>query len=166
MSNPIIHFEIPADDVERARAFYTAVFGWKISDPWKMDYFMVETRGKNGDGINGGMMKRKMPGQPFTNYVGVASIDDALTKIMAGGGSLVMPKTEIGTNMGWIAAFLDTEGNIIGLHQSPPGAQPAKKTAAKKTAAKKSAKKAAKKVAKKAVKKVAKKKAKKKAKRR
>ena len=80
--------------------------------------------------------------------MGVASIDTALTKVQAGGGSLVMPKTEIGTSMGWIAAFLDTEGNIIGLHQSPPRAAAAAKKPATKAAGK-SAKKAVKPAAKK-----------------
>jgi predicted enzyme related to lactoylglutathione lyase len=169
MSNPIVHFEIPADDLERARTFYTSVFGWKISDPWKMEYFMVETRDHHGDGINGGMMKRKAPGQPFTNYIAVDEINDILAQVTAKGGILAMPKTEIGPGMGWIAAFKDPEGNIMGLHQEPDSAKqavvkkPPQKTA--KPAAKKSAKSAAKKVPAKAAKKAVKKTAKKKAKR-
>lgn len=53
MRNSIVHFEIPADDVSRAKKFYEDVFGWKISDPWKMDYFFVETKDKGEEGING-----------------------------------------------------------------------------------------------------------------
>ena len=154
MSNPILHFEIPADDLARARKFYTSIFGWKISDPWKMEYFMVETRDHHGDGINGGMMKRRAPGQPFTNYIAVDEINDILAQVTAGGGLLAMPKTEIGPGMGWIAAFKDPEGNIMGLHQEPDSAKqavkPSPKTRAKKSAAKASAKKAAPKAAKKA----------------
>ena len=151
MANPIIHFELPADDLARARSFYTSIFGWKITDPWKMEYYLVETKDKDGNGINGGMMKRKGAGQPFTNYIAVAEIDDTLAKIKAAGGRIAMPKTEIGTNMGWIAAFIDTEANIIGLHQFSPAMKPAaKKAPAKKAAAKKVvAKKPAKKVVKK-----------------
>ena len=170
MSNPILHFEIPADDLERARKFYTSIFGWKISDPWKMEYFMVETRDHHGDGINGGMMKRRAPGQPFTNYIAVDEINDILTQVTAGGGLAVMPKTEIGPGMGWIGAFKDPEGNIMGLHQEPdsakqaqqnPAPKPAKKAAVKsvkKAAAKKAPKKAAPKPVKKAAKKAAKRK--------
>lgn len=136
MPNAIVHFEIPADDVERAKRFYTKAFGWKISDPWKMNYFFVETRKKGEDGINGGLMKRKMPEQPFMNYLAVNSIDAFCKKVEKAGGVIVLPKTEIGPNMGWIAAFKDTEGNMMGFHEPP------KKIAAKK-AQKKPAKKAA-----------------------
>jgi len=135
MANSIVHFEIPADDVQRAIKFYKTAFGWKISDPWKMDYFFVETRKKGEDGINGGLMQRKMPDQPFMNYIMTKSIDKSLQKVEQAGGVVVMPKQEIGQNMGWIAAFKDTEGNIMGFHEAPR--KPAAKKAAKKTAAKK-----------------------------
>ena len=64
-------------------------------------------------------MQRKMPGQPFMNYINVPSIDESLTAIEKAGGKVAMPKTEIGSGMGWIAAFIDTEGNIMGFHQNP-----------------------------------------------
>lgn len=158
MPNAIQHFEIPADDVERAKAFYGKVFGWKFesypSAPGQ-EYFMVMA--KDGDtGINGGLMKRQMPGQPFTNYVTVDSIDRMLSAVQANGARVALPKQEIGQGMGWIAAFLDPENNLIGLHQVGPAAPrpaaakaPAKKRArrvakasAKKTATKKPAKRA------------------------
>ena len=123
MPNAIVHFEIPADDVKRAQKFYRAAFGWKISDPWKMNYFLVETKRKGEDGINGGLMQRKNPGQPFMNYISVKSIDDSLQKVQRAGGSVCMPKTEIGQGMGWIAAFQDTEGNLMGFHQTPTQAK-------------------------------------------
>ena len=142
MSYAIVHFEIPADDVLRAQKFYKQAFGWKISDPWKMNYFFVETRKQGEDGINGGLMQRKMPGQPFMNYIAVKSVDAALTRVLKAGGNVCMPKTEIAQNMGWIAAFTDTEGNMMGFHQAPK-ASAAKKSARKST--KKSTKKPAKK---------------------
>ncbi len=142
MPNPIVHFEIPADDLPRAKAFYEQALGWKISDPWQMGYYLVET--KDGElGINGGLMERKMPGQPFMNYMAAASIDAALEKIERAGGAVVMPKTEIGPGMGWIAVFKDTEGNLVGFHESAPKPPAPKKAAAKKAAAKKAPKKAA-----------------------
>ncbi len=148
MANAIVHFEIPADDVQRAKSFYSKIFGWKISDPWKMDYFMVVTRKEGEPGIDGGLMARKMPGQPFMNYVSVANIDKALQKVTDAGGTIAMPKSEIGKDMGWIAAFQDTESNLMGLHQGPKGMTSGTKKAAKKKApAKKAAKKAAKKKA-------------------
>ena len=134
MPYPIVHFEIPADDVARAQKFYKQAFGWKISDPWKMNYFLVETRKPGEDGINGGLMQRKMPGQPFMNYINVKSVDAALARVIKAGGTICMPKMEIGQGMGWIAAFQDTEGNLMGFHQ--PG-KAAPKQAAKKPAKKK-----------------------------
>ncbi len=166
MPNAIMHFEIPADDVERAKTFYKKVFGWKFESypagPGEDEYFMVMA--KDGDnGINGGLMKRKMPGQPFANYVTVDSIDQMLAAANASGARTALPKQEIGGGMGWIAAFLDPENNLIGLHQIGPKAQrpaaakpapAAKKASVAKAApvAKKSARKVAKAAAKKPVK--------------
>ena len=122
MPNPIVHFEIPADDVQRAKKFYEEAFGWKISDPWNMNYFLVETRKDGEIGINGGLMPRMNPGQPFMNYISVDSIEDASAKVEAAGDTIILPKQEIGQDMGWIAAFRDTEGNILGFHQNAPKA--------------------------------------------
>jgi predicted enzyme related to lactoylglutathione lyase len=128
MKNPIVHFEIPVDDVERAKDFYIKTFGWKIntfempngSDP----YYGVTTtevdenhRPKTPGAINGGMMKRVNPGQMFMNYIQADSIDDMLKQIQENGGTVAMPKTEIAPGMGWIAAFKDTENNMMGLHE-------------------------------------------------
>lgn len=130
--NAVSHFEIPADDVERAKNFYTELFGWKIT---KLDmpedsstkgkpYYMIhagetDENGmlKNPGEINGGMMERAHPTQCFMNYISVENIDEMLEKIEAKGGTICMPKTEIGEGMGWIACFKDTENNIMGLHQ-------------------------------------------------
>jgi uncharacterized protein len=146
MPNPIVHFEIPADDVARAKAFYEKVFGWSIKQfpmpPGAPEYWGVTTRKQGQDGINGGLMKRNMPGQPFANYVSVPSIDEFVERVQSSGGAICMPKQEIGPGMGWFALFTDPEGNMVGLHQAP-AKMAAKKTAAKKKApAKKAAKKA------------------------
>lgn len=136
MPNTIVHFEIPADDVARARVFYEKVFGWKIKQlpmpPGGPEYYGVTTRKEGEAGINGGLMRRNMPGQPFANYVSVKSIDDFLGAIQANGGSLVMAKQEIAPGMGSFAMFRDTEGNMMGLYQ--PAAVPAKKAPARKPA--------------------------------
>jgi predicted enzyme related to lactoylglutathione lyase len=137
MPNSIVHFEIPADDLARAKAFYEKTFGWKIKPfpmPPGQEYFGVTTRMKGEPGIDGGMLKRKMPGQPFTNYITVKSIDAMNQVVQANGGTIVLPKQEIGQGMGWISAFKDPENNIIGLHQIP--AAPPQRSASKKTAPK------------------------------
>jgi predicted enzyme related to lactoylglutathione lyase len=79
--NPtVVHFEIPADDVERARKFYSTLFGWKIEkaevkkDGDSMDYWMISTSGVSNDkSLGGGIMKRQDPQQPNLNYIGVDS---------------------------------------------------------------------------------------------
>jgi predicted enzyme related to lactoylglutathione lyase len=122
MPNQVVHFEIPADDVARAKSFYEKTFGWKIKQfpmPPGDEYWGITAKKGAEPGINGGLMKRKMPGQPFTNYIGVKSIDAMHETVQANGGVVVLPKQEIGPNMGWISAFTDPEGNLIGLHQAP-----------------------------------------------
>jgi hypothetical protein len=133
--DPIVHFEIPADDVERAKKFYSEIFGWGIEkfdmpsdsstegDPYYMVY-TAETDEKNmiktPGAINGGLMKRQSPDQTLVNYISVDSIDEKLETIKEKGGEICMPKTEIAPGMGWIANFKDTEGNMMGLHQMDP----------------------------------------------
>jgi predicted enzyme related to lactoylglutathione lyase len=148
MPNPIVHFEIPADDVARAQTFYQNVFGWKIKQmpipAGGPEYYGVTTRKEGEAGINGGLMKRNMPGQPFANYVAVKSIDDFLSKVTANGGSVILPRQEIAPGMGSIAVFKDTEENMMGLYQpSEQEMQKMKKAPAKTKAPKaKTAKKA------------------------
>jgi uncharacterized protein len=117
------HFEIPADDVERASKFYTGVFEWKMQklanpeDPSK-DYWFFDTKDENGNkGIGGGLMKRQAPEHSVTNYITVPSIDDYAPKIEEAGGKVIMPKTEI-PEMGFILVFLDTENNMFGLYEA------------------------------------------------
>ena len=117
------HFEIPADDVERASKFYTGVFEWKMQklanpeDPSK-DYWFFDTKDENGNkGIGGGLMKRQAPEHSVTNYITVPSIDDYASKIEEAGGKVIMPKTEI-PEMGFILVFFDTENNMFGLYES------------------------------------------------
>jgi uncharacterized protein len=141
MPNAIVHFEIPADDVARARQFYKKAFGWKISDPHKMNYFFVETKKPGEEGINGGLMQRKCAGQPFMNYIMVKSIEASLAKVVSAGGVVCMPKQEVGAGMGWIAGFQDTEHNMMGFYQAPPALVAKKKSAQKKSKKKKAAKK-------------------------
>lgn len=132
MKNSMVHFEIPADDVDRAKEFYTKTFGWKIekhdmpegSSTNGEPYYGVQTvdvgedrMPKEPGGINGGLMKRMSPDQPFMNYISVDSIEEALEAVKANGGTVAMEKTEIAPGMGWIGAFMDTENNLMGVHE-------------------------------------------------
>src|ERR1041384_3747558 len=120
MPNPIVHFEIPADDVARAQTFYQSVFGWKIKQmpmpAGGIEYYGVTTRNEGQPGINGGLMKRNMPGQPFANYVAVKSIDEFLAKVTASGGSVILPRQGTLPGMGSIAvkAIADCLARVTG----------------------------------------------------
>lgn len=119
----IIHFEIPADDVEKLRKFYGELFGWKIEKMGMMEYWNVETVPVDEKGmplrtgVNGGMMKKQNPEHKPVNYIGVESIDEYVKKIEALGGKVIVPKTEI-PGFGWFALALDPEGNQFGIFQN------------------------------------------------
>lgn len=112
-----IHFEIPADDMERAVNFYKQLFGWDIkAAPGFEDYQMVNTQG-----LNGGMMKRTSPGMPIINYIDVEDIDKYLTKLEELGGQVLMPKMPI-RGIGYNAVVKDSEGNVFGMMQEDKNA--------------------------------------------
>jgi len=120
----IVHFEIPADDLPRAKKFYGTTFGWQLDDMEGMDYTIVRTVSVDDEqqptepgAINGGMMKRSPDTPAPVITVNVDSVDDALKKIEASGGSVVTPKQEI-PGMGSFAYFKDTEGNTLGLWEN------------------------------------------------
>jgi hypothetical protein len=119
----VVHFEIPADDPDRASGFYQQVFGWQIN---KWDgpepYWLITTGDNNQPGINGGLMKRRHPDQPVVNTIDVLSVDDYVAKISQHGGEIVVPKMAV-PGVGWLAYFKDTEGNIFGIMQSDDSAR-------------------------------------------
>ncbi len=119
----VIHFEFPADDPERAIAFYENVFGWKI-EKWEgpMEYWLIMTGPEEEPGIDGGLTRRTEPGMGTENTVGVASIDEYLVKIEANGGKLLRPKSAV-PGVGYLAYCQDTEGNSFGLMQEDTSVQ-------------------------------------------
>ncbi|HEU0050861.1 MAG TPA: VOC family protein [Patescibacteria group bacterium] len=122
--NRIIHFEIQADNIERAKTFYKNVLGWKIepmmkSDEGGMDYWGIETGNRSEPGINGGMYERPKEGEKFYLFdctVEVPDLDKAIEAVKANGGSITREKSEI-PGVGWFASAKDTEGNRFGLMQ-------------------------------------------------
>jgi predicted enzyme related to lactoylglutathione lyase len=120
-----LHFEIPADNLERAKAFYQKAFGWQISQYPGMEYHMVgttpvdqNTRMPTEPGaINGGMTKRQDPVKNTVITVDVSDIDSSLKNIERFGGKVVQKKQPV-ADMGFTAYFKDTEGNIVGLWQT------------------------------------------------
>jgi len=111
------HIEIPADDVERAKAFYANVFGWSFEAMDGFDDYYLYTAGPGELGGGIGIRGTNAPAA-VRNYIAVDDVDDAVTNVEASGGSVVVPKTDIG--FGWYAAVKDTEGNELGLYRSKP----------------------------------------------
>ena len=121
--NRIIHFEIPADDPQRATAFYAKALGWEFTKfPGEMPYWMVRTGPEGNRGIDGGLMPRQHPGQAPVLVAGVTSVDESAAMITRAGGGVVLPKMPI-PGVGWAAYFTDPEGNVFGIFQDDPGAR-------------------------------------------
>ena len=119
----IVWFEIPANDVERAKSFYGALFGWKIEKwPGPMEYWMVITGPEGTTGINGGLIRKQGPLVATTNTIGVASVDAAVAAVESAGGKLVVAKTPIPT-VGYFAYCQDPEGNLFGVMQADANAK-------------------------------------------
>ncbi|MBT2532206.1 VOC family protein [Arthrobacter sp. ISL-48] len=127
----VVHFEIPADDQERARNFYKQALGWRIDPMPEMDYNVVITtpmdeqtgRPTEPGAINGGMMAREGELTNPVITVDVDDIDTTLKTVEQLGGSVIAPKSAI-PGMGSFAYFKDTEGNILGLWENQPPEQP------------------------------------------
>ncbi len=123
MDHTVVHFEIPANDVEKLKDFYEKVFGWQIVlAPGPIEYWVIQTVpvDSNGmplrPGVNGGMYRKQQQDNKPINYFSVESITDFLAKIEKMGGKVTQPKEEV-PNVGWIAAAEDPEGNQFALLQ-------------------------------------------------
>lgn len=124
----VVHFEIPTDNLDRAKKFYSSIFGWELQDfqfAEGMTYTGVRTvpvdektyMPKEPGAINGGMTKRTKDVSAPIITIHVSSIDEYLKKIEAAGGKAVMPKQEV-PDMGFYSYFIDPEGNVIGLWET------------------------------------------------
>ncbi|HDQ07755.1 MAG TPA: VOC family protein [Methanoculleus sp.] len=120
----IVHFDLPADDTERAKTFYSSLFGWtfELAPGWEDFYFITTAAGDGSPGVGGGMGRRGAPGQNITNYIGVASVDSCLGDVVRLGGKVLLGKTAV-QKFGYLAVCEDTEGNTFGLWEEDPGAK-------------------------------------------
>jgi predicted enzyme related to lactoylglutathione lyase len=128
MPSRVVHFEIHAEDPERAADFYTQVFGWTIRK-WEgpAEYWLVVTGSQGEPGINGGLLRRRITFEggdavnAFVCSIDVPSVDDYAGRIVAHGGAIVVPKMAI-RGVGWVLYAKDTEGNIFGIAHADPSA--------------------------------------------
>ena len=122
----VVHFEIPADDVERAKSFYGSVFDWElntmqmdegeytIATTTPVDESMMPTE---PGGINGGLMRRSDETPSPVITIDVDDIEQSLKNVEAAGGTTVTPRTPI-PGMGAFGYFKDPEGNVMGLWET------------------------------------------------
>ena len=124
--NKVVHFEIPADDMNRAKKFYKDIFRWEMMDVpgYAQPYAIVRTVAvdeqnmpKEAGAINGGITKRSVKGETPVLVIDVPSIDEYLKKITKMGGRIVQPKQKV-MDMGLYARVTDTEGNVIGVWET------------------------------------------------
>ncbi len=120
----VVHFEIPANNIERAKKFYSDIFGWQmIKTPMADDFYLVNTvetdeKGmpKTSGAINGDIMKRTSKEETPIIVIKVPSMDEYLKKLKNAGCKVVIETQQIG-GMGLYSRFIDPEGNIIGMWQ-------------------------------------------------
>jgi predicted enzyme related to lactoylglutathione lyase len=126
MKDAISWFEIPATDLDRAQKFYEAIFGVKL-DPIdlpniKMRIFPLDNPMDGVSGAlvdSGGFHKPSGTDGPLIYLNGNPDVQKVLDKVEAAGGKIMVAKTEISPDYGYMAVFFDTEGNRIGLHSVP-----------------------------------------------
>lgn len=125
--NPVVHFEMPAEDRKRMCDFYAKTFGWKINQlgPEMGDYVVVDTSERGEDGfpakrgmINGGFFQKHVVDKHAVPSVviGVEDIAAHIEKVKAAGGTMLDGPMEI-PGTGIYASFLDTEGNKVSMIQ-------------------------------------------------
>ena len=110
-----VHFELCADDPERAAAFYGHVFGWEVKK-WdgEYDYWLLLTGADNEPGINGALIHRQDSVAGSANIVQVPSLDLALMRIQDAGGTVIFSRRTL-AGVGYLAYCRDTEGNAFGI---------------------------------------------------
>lgn len=125
--DPVVHFEIPVKNLDKARAFYGNIFGWQLAD-WPMPDGSVmvgcvttpvdETTRvplKPG-GINGGILLENQHLKAPAFAIQVASIDERVKQVEAAGGKVIMPKMDM-MGIGFYCYVTDPDGTVIGLWQ-------------------------------------------------
>ena len=125
--NPVVHFEMPAEDTNRMANFYTKVFGWKTQffGEEMGNYVTIATTETDENGrptkagvINGGFYPKRddMPAQSTSVVIGVENINESIKKIKASGGDVLGEPVEI-PGVGYYVSFVDTEGNRVSILQ-------------------------------------------------
>jgi len=126
MQHAISWFEIPTTDIDRAQKFYETIFGITMMPMdmpnikmrmFPLDDMMTQVGGALVD--SGGFHKASATDGPLIYLNANPDVQNILDKVVAAGGTIMLPKTEISPEYGFMGVFIDTEGNRIGLHSIP-----------------------------------------------
>ena len=122
--NSLNWFEIPVADMARATKFYEAIFGIQMHQMemggMKMAMFPQEDmNGKVSGALVQSPMHKPSPDGAKVYLNGNPDLANALDRVEASGGKVIMPKSKINDDIGYMAFFTDTEGNAVALHSSP-----------------------------------------------
>lgn len=117
MKNKLTHFAVYTDDIERAKKFYDQVFDWVFNSYGQSDFLQIKDDNTENGELIGALQSRKY--SPVTDKIiglecsiSVENVDAIIEKVRQNGGEILMEKTAI-PYVGWIAKFLDTEGNLL-----------------------------------------------------
>ncbi len=114
----VVHFEITADNPDRAARFYEKAFGWKFTSYAGPFTYMLAATGDKGEiGIDGAIMDRSDHKQAVINTIDVANYDQAAKAVRDAGGQLLQAKHAV-PGVGWFSYCKDTEGNVFGIMQA------------------------------------------------
>ena len=117
MKNKLTHFAIHIDDIERAKRFYDTVFDWGFNSYGQTDFLQIKADKTEDGELIGALQSREYSPVPekligLECTIGVEKIDEIAKSVKNNGGQVLMKKTVI-PYVGWVAKFLDTEGNLI-----------------------------------------------------
>lgn len=116
--NGLTHFEIPVDDIDKAKEFYSNLFDWEFNYFEEMKYLMFTTESEDGKSkVGGGIFKKQNENHTVTNYITVKSLADSAEKVEELGGKIVVPKSPV-PGMGWFVHFTDMDGNLLALWEN------------------------------------------------
>ncbi|MDD1740286.1 MAG: VOC family protein [Methanothrix sp.] len=118
LMSAIVYFEIFCDEEERARKFYSQLFGWKVESIPGTKYCNITTQ----EGAAGGLTRRFNPHQKIINYFGVPSVQQACSRVEALGGRILVPRMAV-PKAGYYALCMDSENNLFGLWEEDPEAE-------------------------------------------
>jgi len=116
--NGLTHFEIPVNDIDKAKEFYSNLFDWEFNFIEEMNYLMFTTESEDGNSrVGGGILKKQNESHTITNYITVKSVDESAKKVEELDGKIVMPKSAV-PGMGWFVQFIDMDGNLLALWEN------------------------------------------------